>query len=156
MLLIVAGYTHYTFYQRNSVDIARAKFESFLSQTETEINDVVNDAAFLQSIVHLYDEDLVETRNFTRANELVAKSYTIFFYNLSNQLLFWSNDKAPQPDLSSFNFSNPYYLKHQNIYRTLYFTRQIGNENYRILACIPVRLGAAAEPSAGRAPRRRG
>ncbi|MCB0667725.1 MAG: GHKL domain-containing protein [Saprospiraceae bacterium] len=145
-MLIVAGYTHYSFYQRDSIDIARTKFENYLSKAESEINDIVNDPAFLQSIINLYSDDVIENRNIDRASDLVKKNYTIFFYNQSNRLVSWTNDKAPSPDLSAYKFGSSYYLKSQNIYYTLHFTRQIGGSTYKILACIPVRLGNADEP----------
>ncbi|MBK8506939.1 MAG: hypothetical protein IPL46_35040 [Saprospiraceae bacterium] len=126
--------------------MARAKFETYLSKTEAEISDIVNDASFLQSTIKLYDNDVIETRNIEKAAELVDKVYTIFIYDQANKLVFWTNDKAPQPALHSFNFKNPYYIIHQDLYRTLLYDKKIGQQDYRLLACIPVRLGSAADP----------
>ena len=145
-MLIAAGYTHYSFYQRDSLDLARAKFQSYLAKTEAEISDIVNDASLLQSMIKLYDSDVIETRNIERTAELVDKVYTIFIYDHANKLVFWTNDKAPQPALHSFNFENPYYQIHQNLYRTLLYNKKIGQEDYRMLACIPIRLGNTNDP----------
>lgn len=145
-MLIVAVYTHYSFYQRNSLDVAREKFEKYLTETEEEIGAIVDDHSLMSSIIGLYNNDLIEPDNFAKTEELVYKAYTLLIYDRYDNLVFWTNDKAPQPDLSSFNFKNPYYQIHQNLYRTLVSDLKIEKQAYRILSCIPIRLGGADEP----------
>lgn len=100
----------------------------------------------MQLMINLYSEDVIENRNLDRAKDLVTKNYTIFFYDRSNRLISWTNDKVPSPNQQSFEFGSPYYIKDRNIYYTLYFNRQIDRGNYKILACIPVRLANAPDP----------
>lgn len=146
MLLIAAGYTHYSFYQKNSLEEAQATFENYLTSIETEIQSIITDRSFLQSVIRLYDQDVIETRNIERAEELVAKSYTLLVYNQTGKPVFWTNDKAPQPDPSAFSFNNPYYEIHTNLYRTQTYEAEIEERPYLILSCIPLRLGGASEP----------
>ena len=144
--MIAAGYTHYSFYKRSSLEVAKSKFEAYLSRTQSEIESLSANTALLQSLLHLYDKEQSDARSLGTALELVSKPYTIFIYDNQKKLLFWSNDHVPQPDLDHFSFENPYYQIHQNLYRSILHAQRIAGKTYQILSCIPIRLGDAAEP----------
>jgi nitrogen fixation/metabolism regulation signal transduction histidine kinase len=100
----------------------------------------------LKSLLHLYDKDQTSSNINSTALELVSKPYTVFIYDNNKKLLFWSNDDAPQPDWDRISSENPYYLVHQNLYRTILHSQKIAGKTYQVLSCIPIRLGDAAEP----------
>ncbi|NND33190.1 MAG: hypothetical protein HKN76_11420, partial [Saprospiraceae bacterium] len=103
LLLLVAGYTHYSFYKRSSVDVAKTKFETYLNQTQAEVDAIASNVDFLESLLTLYDNPNTEQLVIANALNLAAKPYTIFIYDESNKIVFWSNDNATQPDLDVFD-----------------------------------------------------
>ncbi len=146
VLLLVAGYTHYRFYKKDTTQSAKEKLELYLYETETEIVDVATDDQLLSALINLCSRSDLDERHLAQAQELVDKPYTLFIYNPRRELVYWSNDKAAKPDLELFNFNSPYYQIHQNLYRTVVYYQNLGDQIYQILGCIPVLLGQADHP----------
>ena len=146
LLLIAAGYTHYSFYKRSSIDVAKLKFESYLNRTQSEIEGITADVDLLQSLLSLYEARDSSQKDIERALNLSTRPYTIFIYDQANKLIYWSNDHAPQPNLDLFNLGSSYYSPLQSLYHTILKSQKIGTNIYKILACIPIRIGGTDEP----------
>lgn len=147
MLLIIAGYTHYSFYQQSSLAVAKENFEYYLKETEAEIREITSNEIFVESLLELWDETSIDNIAVDRATNLEQKHYTIFFYD-DKGLTHWTNDKSPIPPRNMVDADNPYYVIHQNIYRLLRHQTIVSGKRIRMLSCIPIQLGASTEPYA--------
>ncbi len=149
VLLIGAGYTHYLLLQRDLIEHTKKKFDAYLQNAEREVEFVFRDATYLAKLLNIFDSsDLENQEDLERLVRLSKRPYTIFIFH-GNDLLFWSNDEAQQPDPESLKRDNPYFSDpNGNYYRILVEEKEIADKNYLAVASIPIRLGSRAHPYA--------
>ncbi len=145
--MIGAGFTHYTFLQRDLTLHIKAKFESYLHQAEEEINSLYEDPEFLSTILTYFnDDDQGDPENRSRLLELSEKPYSVFIF-VDNRLAFWSNDKAKSPKPENFDLKNPYFSDgNGNYYRILARQSKILGHQVLLVSSIPIRLGSSTHP----------
>ena len=123
----------------------RSKIEQHLHDQEREVEDFINDKAFIQHLltssapIH-FDE---EEEYFKRLTELSDKPYTITIYQ-QNQLIFWSNNRVtpfrdevkrdyPSKEIRMMKHRNGFYELIKQTFRD----KEIGT--YTITALIPIK-----------------
>ncbi len=145
LFLLVAGYMHYHFYQKDGMQKARSQFESYLASAESEFLTLHKDNEFLKKLPGIFQSDQPDIDLIRSIVKLDGKPFTLFILD-NQELVFWSNDHVRMPDLDQLSTGNPYYQDRNNFYRALYgqFTKQ--DKTFKTVGLVPIRLGSEPNP----------
>lgn len=138
VLWLIAGYTHYRFFQSGSAPTAKDKIEAYLQHTEAEINQIVADSGLILSLTSLFPDDDLDVTSMSHALDLSENAYTFFIFNHRNRLLYWSNDKAKIPSSDLLTRAGPLYNDDLGTYRIIKKNIVIGRENLRFITYVPI------------------
>ena len=143
---LIAGYTHYRFYQHGSISDAKDKIEEYLQETESEINEIVSDSGLILSLTSLFPDDDLAVTSMRRALDLSEHPYTFFIYGSRNNLLYWSNSQARIPSTEALSNLDELYSDKLGIYRVIHHDLVIGRKSFRFIAFIPIYKNLVTNP----------
>ncbi|NND06349.1 MAG: HAMP domain-containing histidine kinase [Saprospiraceae bacterium] len=145
---MTAGYTHYSFSEGDYIVKVKSHFEEYIAGTQGTIEQIFADTSYLTVLSQLTTNEDIEQPAVARAVELSEQVFTVFIYDSSDHLIFWSNNHAVKPDLEQLQDSYP-YLQEQatgSHYLVMKDSMTLQANPYHALALVPIRIALQENP----------
>lgn len=122
----------------------QSKIESYLSEQEALVEDIISDRTFIHRITGADEESLKEgLRDLEKLQDLASENFTIYV-TVADSIIFWNNNMTTLPPLTKGFDSGDRrheFIQNQNGYYELIsqtnIDRQLGK--YNIHALIPIK-----------------